>query len=95
MFLENLSVEPSNWVRVLSGLRPFALTQVTSEQNLVKYKMNLVLFLFLAILAYLLTPGVLVVLPPGGSKTMGAATHAVILSAVYALTHRFVLNLVK
>ena len=57
--------------------------------------MNLVLFLFLAVLAYLLTPGVLVVLPPGGSPMVVNATHAVILAAVYTLTSKFVMNLVK
>jgi MoxR-like ATPase len=57
--------------------------------------MKLVMFLFLALLAFLLTPGVLVVLPPGGSKTMVAATHAVILSAVYMLTYKFVARLGK
>ena len=57
--------------------------------------MNFVMFLFLALLAYLLTPGVLVVLPPGGSKMTVAVTHAVILSAVYALSHKFVWNLSK
>ncbi len=57
--------------------------------------MKLVMFLFLALLAFLLTPGVLVVLPPGGSKTMVAATHAVILAAVYTLTYKFVANLAR
>lgn len=57
--------------------------------------MNLVLFLFLAVLAYLLTPGVLVVLPPGGSPMVVNATHAVILAAVYTMSSKFVMNLVK
>ncbi len=51
------------------------------------------MFLFLAILAYLLTPGVLLVLPsPSSSRVVVAATHALVLSAVYALTHKMVWN---
>jgi len=57
--------------------------------------MNFVMFLFLALLAFLLTPGVLVSLPPGGNKMTVAATHALVLSGVYALTHKFVWNLSK
>jgi len=53
--------------------------------------MNVVLFLYLALLAYVLTPGVLLTLPSqNSSPTMVAATHAVILSAVYALSHKLV-----
>ena len=41
-----------------------------------------------AVLFYLLTPGVLVSLPPGSSFHVQAATHAV----VYALVHKYVLH---
>ena len=53
------------------------------------------MFLFLALLAYLLSPGILVSLPPGGSKMTVAATHAVVLAGVYALSHAVVYNMVK
>jgi len=39
-----------------------------------------------AVLFFLLTPGVLLALPPGASPTVQAATHAV----VFALVHKFV-----
>lgn len=39
-----------------------------------------------AVLFFVLTPGVLVSLPPGSSFTVQAATHAV----VFALVHKFV-----
>jgi hypothetical protein len=39
-----------------------------------------------AVLFFLLTPGVLLALPPGSSPTVQAATHAV----VFALVHKFV-----
>jgi len=57
--------------------------------------MNFLMFFFLALLAFLLSPGVLVSLPPGGSKKVVALTHAVVLAAVYALTHRMVMNVAK
>ena len=39
-----------------------------------------------AVLFFLLTPGVVLSLPPGGSKLVVAATHAV----VFALVHKIV-----
>ena len=56
--------------------------------------MNLIMFLFLAVLAFALSPGVLLSLPPGGSKTVVALTHALVLSAVYALVHKAVYKMV-
>jgi hypothetical protein len=46
--------------------------------------------LFLAALFFVLTPGVLVSLPPGGSKLAVAATHAVVFALVYHLTKKAV-----
>lgn len=48
------------------------------------------MFLYLAVLAFLLSPGVLVRLPPGGSPTVVAATHALVLSLVWFLTYKMV-----
>jgi len=46
--------------------------------------------LFIALLFFVLTPGVLLRLPPGGSKMMVAATHAVVFALVYHLTQKMV-----
>ena len=48
------------------------------------------MFLYLAILAFILSPGVLVRLPPGGSPMVVALTHALVISLVWGLTHRLV-----
>jgi hypothetical protein len=57
--------------------------------------MNVMMFVFLAVLAFVLSPGVLVRLPPGASPTVVAATHAVVLSLVWALTHKMLFNAIK
>jgi hypothetical protein len=46
--------------------------------------------LYAAVLFYLLTPGVLVSLPPGGSRMTVALTHAVVFGVVWMLTHKLV-----
>jgi len=46
--------------------------------------------LFVAALFYVLTPGILVSLPKGGSKVMVAATHAVVFALVYHFSHKIV-----
>jgi len=50
--------------------------------------MNLYMSLFVALLFFVLTPGVLVKLPPGGSKLVVAATHAAVFALVFYLTHK-------
>jgi hypothetical protein len=45
---------------------------------------------YAAVLFFVLTPGVLLSLPPGGSRTTVALTHAVVFGVVWALTHRMV-----
>ena len=54
--------------------------------------MNVWMSLFIGVLFVALTPGVLVRLPPGGSKWVVAATHAVIFALVYHFTHKAVMN---
>lgn len=49
---------------------------------------------YAAVLFYVLTPGVLVSLPPGGSRTTVAVTHAVVFSLVWCYTHKAVHGLV-
>lgn len=44
--------------------------------------------LYAAVLFFVLTPGVLLSLPPGGSRTTVALTHAVVFGLVFALTHK-------
>jgi hypothetical protein len=46
--------------------------------------------LFTAALFFVLTPGVLLSLPPGGSKLVVAATHAAVFALVWHLTHKMV-----
>jgi len=48
--------------------------------------------LYAAVLFYVLTPGVFLSLPPGGSKMTVALTHAAVFGLVYALTCKFVLR---
>jgi|UniRef100_A0A6C0B6V9 mannose/fructose/N-acetylgalactosamine-specific phosphotransferase system component IIC len=42
---------------------------------------------FVAVLFVALTPGVLLRLPPGGSKLVVAATHGLVFALVYHFTH--------
>jgi hypothetical protein len=50
---------------------------------------------YAAVLFYLLTPGVLVSLPPGASHTTTNLTHAVVFGLVWMLTHKMVWKLVS
>ena len=43
---------------------------------------------YIALLFYVLSPGVLLRIPPNGSKMMVAAVHAVVFAVVYSFTHR-------
>ncbi len=65
------------------------------EKNVCVHKMNILMFVYLAILAFVLSPGVLLRLPPGAGPTTVAATHALVLSLVYGLTHVMVFRSVK
>jgi hypothetical protein len=47
-----------------------------------------VMLLYVAVLFFVLTPGVLLSLPPRGSKMAVAATHAVVFAVLYHLTHK-------
>jgi len=46
--------------------------------------------LYLATLFYVLTPGVLLSLPPGAGPKVVAATHAIVFALVYLLTNKLV-----
>jgi len=47
-------------------------------------------FLTTAILFYILTPGIFLSIPAGGSKMVVAATHAVVFAIVHILVHKYV-----
>jgi len=47
-------------------------------------------FLTTALLFYVLTPGILLSIPAGGSKMTVAATHAVVFTIVHVLFHKYV-----
>jgi hypothetical protein len=52
--------------------------------------MQLGMTLFVAALFFVLTPGILVTLPKGGSKMVVAATHALVFAVVFGLVHKSV-----
>ena len=52
--------------------------------------MSLLTTLYIAVLFFVLAPGVLVSLPPKCSKLTVALTHAAIFAVVYQLTHKMV-----
>ena len=45
---------------------------------------------YAALLFFVLTPGVMVYLPPGSSLLTAAAVHAVVFAVVFAVTHKLV-----
>lgn len=49
--------------------------------------MSLLMSLYMAVLFFVLVPGVLVTLPPGGKKLTAALVHAVVFVLIYQLTH--------
>ena len=51
--------------------------------------------LAIAALFFILTPGVLVSLPPGKGKFVVAATHAVVFAVVFHFTHTAIRNFTK
>jgi hypothetical protein len=54
--------------------------------------MNVYLSIYIALLFVVLTPGVLMSLPPGGSKLVVATTHGLVFALLYCLTHKYVWN---
>ena len=48
------------------------------------------MFIFTALLFFVLTPGVLLSLPPKGSKLVVAGVHAVVFALVWTFTHKMV-----
>lgn len=54
--------------------------------------MNHLMTIFVALLFFVLTPGVLITLPPKGSKLVVAATHAVVFALVLHVLYKSVAN---
>jgi len=54
---------------------------------------HLLMSLFVATLFFVLTPGILITLPPNGNKYTVAAFHGVVFALVYYLTHKAVWHL--
>lgn len=54
--------------------------------------MHLFMFVFVAFLFFILTPGIVLSLPPKGSKVVVAATHAVVFAIVWTLIHKSIWN---
>ena len=55
--------------------------------------MSLLCSLYVAVLFFLLTPGILLRIPKGGSKYVVAGLHALIFGVILFLTRRFVWRL--
>ena len=56
--------------------------------------MSWLLFFYTALLFFVLTPGILITLPPKGKKITVAAVHATVFGIVWVLTHKIVYNLI-
>lgn len=54
---------------------------------------NIVMFLYVVLLFVLLTPGILLSLPPKGSKLTVAIVHGLVFTLVLCLTKNFVLEM--
>jgi amino acid permease len=52
--------------------------------------MNWICTIYAALLFFVLTPGILVTLPPKSSKLVVAGFHAVVFALVYHFTHKIV-----
>jgi hypothetical protein len=57
--------------------------------------MNLVFILYIAILFVLLTPGILLTLPPNSTKLVAAVVHGVIFAIILHFTHKLVWDFAK
>lgn len=52
-----------------------------------------IMFFYTALLFFLLTPGILLTLPPKGKKMTVAAVHALVFGLILGLTHKMVWKL--
>jgi hypothetical protein len=63
---------------------------VNNYVDILYNNMNWIVTIYSAILFFILTPGILVRLPPKASNMVVTATHAVIFALVFHFTHKFV-----
>jgi hypothetical protein len=52
--------------------------------------MNWIVSIYIALLFFVLSPGILLSLPPKGSKMMVAATHAIVFALIFHFTGKMV-----
>lgn len=52
--------------------------------------MNIIVFFYIFLLFVLLTPGILLTLPPKGSKWTVALVHGFVFALIWAFTYKFV-----
>ena len=55
--------------------------------------MSLIVSLYVALLFFVLTPGILLSLPKGGSKFTVAGVHALVFGLIFHFTHKLVWRL--
>jgi hypothetical protein len=55
--------------------------------------MDMIMFLYSAILFFILTPGILVTIPPGGTPTMVASVHAVVFGIIMSFAHPYLMKM--
>lgn len=55
--------------------------------------MSLIVSLYAALLFFILTPGILLSLPPKGTKFVVAGVHALVFALVFHFTHKLVWRL--
>ena len=56
---------------------------------------NLIMSLYVALLFFVLVPGVVIKLPVNGSRFMSATVHAVIFAVIFHFTHKAVWGMVN
>ena len=54
------------------------------------YTMSVIMFIYAALLFFLLTPAILFRIPPNGNKYTVAIVHALIFALIWQLTHKWV-----
>lgn len=55
--------------------------------------MDMIMFLYSAVLFFLLTPGILITIPPGGKQRMVAAVHAGVFGLVMSFAHPYLMKM--
>ena len=58
------------------------------------HKTNMIMTVFVFVLFVVLTPGVLLTLPPNSSNIVVALVHGLVFAVVFLLTHNYLMTLV-